>query len=226
MRKILLALLLILLPTLASVAQDEVEVETGSFVIINDDGLPLDITLVEQAAQNLVNQHKADVAIYLMNTGNSEDFTQQLSADGLGGDFTANASTLGIYVAVTQPYSEIRAGTNFDRIDMNELRTNTLNPLLREANYTQAFINTLNVIDEQMSNPAYGAGYYFRFILTSPYFWGLLGVAGVIFALIRLGLTRTTTKDLAPRPGAVGNDRFGANTRVRKPNKSGGNKKR
>jgi hypothetical protein len=226
MRKLLLALLLLLLPTLASVAQDEVEVETGSFVIVNDDGLPLDITLVEQAAQNLVNQHKADIAIYLMNTGNSEDFTQQLSADGLGGDFTANASTLGIYVAVTQPYSEIRAGTNFDRIDMNELRSNTLNPLLREANYTQAFVNTLNVVNEQMSNPAYGAGYYFRFILTSPYFWGLLGVAGVVFALIRLGLTRTTTKDLAPRPGAVGNERFGANTRVRKPNNSGGNKRR
>jgi uncharacterized membrane protein YgcG len=225
MRKILLALLLILLPTLASVAQDEVEVETGSLIIVNDDGLPLDITLVEQAAQNLVNQHKADIAIYLVNTGNAEDFTQRLSSDGLGGDFSANASTLGIYVAVTQPYSEIRAGTNFDRIDMNELRTNTLNPLLREANYTQAFINTLNVINEQMSNPAYGAGYYFRFILTSPYFWGLLGVAGVVFALIRLGLTRTTTKDLAPRPGAVGNDRFGANTRVRKPNNSGGRKK-
>jgi hypothetical protein len=214
MRKILLALLLILLPTLASVAQDEVEVETGSLIIVNDDGLPLDITLVEQAAQNLVNQHKADIAIYLVNTGNAEDFTQRLSSDGLGGDFSANASTLGIYVAVTQPYSEIRAGTNFDRIDMNELRTNT-----------QAFINTLNVINEQMSNPAYGAGYYFRFILTSPYFWGLLGVAGVVFALIRLGLTRTTTKDLAPRPGAVGNDRFGANTRVRKPNNSGGRKK-
>lgn len=224
MRKLLLILLLVLLRTLVSLAQDE-EHTNGSFSIVNNSGEAIDTTAVEQAAQNLVNQYRADVVIYVFANGNSDTFTQELSAAGLGGDFSANAWTLAIFVATAQPYSEIRLGSNFDRINVDDLRTNALNPLLRESNFTQAFVNTLTTVNQQMSNPAYGAGYYLRFIVTSPFFWAALAVAAVAYLLIRLGLTRSDRKDIAPKPASTTLKRYGANTTTRQPGGSDSTRK-
>jgi hypothetical protein len=202
MRK-LIFLLLMLLHTISSAAQDETP--NGSFTIVNETTIQIDTDVVSQVAQDFINTSRANVAIYVVATGNGEDFTKRLSGDGLAGDFNVNGNTFAIYVAVEPPYSEMRGGSNFDRLDLDTLRGTSLNPLLREGNFTQAFINTLVAVHQQMSNPFYGIGYYIKLVFTSPIFYMLLAVVGAAYVLNKIGFSNA--KEPAPAKRSSGSSR-------------------
>lgn len=130
---------------------------------ITDLGQRLDEDAVREAAQPLVDRG-ALVAVYLVQSGGAEDFTDRLIEDDLARDSnTARSTMVAIYVALDQRYSEIRYGDEWsDALAVNEnaelIRSDQLNPGLSDQDYTRGFTSALTAIDDAIANPPVPGG--------------------------------------------------------------------
>jgi hypothetical protein len=115
---------------------------------------------VRQAAAPLTDQG-VRVAVYFVLHGGQADFITQLSREGLADGSEANSNVIAIYVSTSEQYSEIRWGANYDRqLEPvgRDLRSTRLNPGLREGDYTAAFVNTLEGIEQVLAGTYVSSG--------------------------------------------------------------------
>ncbi len=132
-------------------------------LIIRDPGGRLDRDAVERAARPLLNRGAA-VAVYIVETGGPDDFTERLVDDGLmrsDGAFRTNA--IAIYVALNQRYSEISYGDDWNKaLGVNDnaeyIRTTALNPGLSAGDFTRGVTTALGAIEEAIRNPPQPGG--------------------------------------------------------------------
>lgn len=189
MQKRSLALILILVGLLAlhvsvSIAQ------RGSFRLVNDTIAEVSTTTIRAAAQPLIDRYGADVAIYMVVSGSRSDFTERLDAGGLmtiiGG---TRPNTLAIYIATEEQYSEIRWGSDFDKLEGANIRSKALNPALRSRDFTKAFVDTLDAIDGRMSNPFIGLGRFLGGLLSQPAVWLFAGLLLLSYIMRKAGFS-------------------------------------
>ncbi len=146
------ALLLLVTPVLAQ-----------GQVLITDPGGRLDQNAIRQTARPLLNKG-ATVAVYFVDNGDGDDFTERLVDDGLAradGAFLTNV--IAIYVALNDRYSDIRFGDQWaEALAVNEnyefIRSTVLNPGLSSGDFTSAFSDTLGAINEAIENPPVPGG--------------------------------------------------------------------
>ncbi|MCX7791353.1 MAG: TPM domain-containing protein [Chloroflexaceae bacterium] len=132
-------------------------------LIIRDPGGRLDRNAVERAARPLLNRGAA-VAVYVVEEGGPDDFTERLVDDGLqrsDGAFRTNA--IAIYVALNQRYSEISYGDDWNAaLEVNDnaeyIRTTALNPGLSAGDFTRGVTTALGAIEESIKNPPQPGG--------------------------------------------------------------------
>lgn len=132
-------------------------------LIIRDPGGRLDRNAVERAARPLVNRGAA-VAVYLVEDGGSNDFTERLVDDGLmRSDGAMRTNAIAIYVALNQRYSEISYGDDWNAaLEVNDnaeyIRTTALNPGLSAGDFTRGVTTALGAIEESIKNPPQPGG--------------------------------------------------------------------
>ena len=140
-----------------------------SFFFVNDGNVDVDRNAVENVAQNLIDDFGARVGIYVVVSGNSRDFTSRLNEDRLSSSFAGTRdNTLAIYIATEEQYSEIRWGSDFDRMDGSRIRSEALNPALRDREFTQALVNTLQSVHDEMTNPLVSIRHLLGQLLSNP----------------------------------------------------------
>ncbi len=110
----------------------------------------LNTSQVQDAAQNLA-LRGAKVAAYMMQSGGAAAFDQQLRQDGLeNSSGQVQNSMIAVFVSLNDRYSAIRYGDNWkSKLDSvnDSIRNNQLNEQLKQGNFTAAFVNTLNAIN-------------------------------------------------------------------------------
>ncbi len=161
------------------------DAQPTSFFFVNDGNVEVDQTAVESSAQPLIDDFGARVGIYLVVSGNNRDFDSRLNEDGLSHSFTGTRpDTLAIYIATEERFSEIRWGSDFDRIDGSWIRSEFLNPALRERKFTQALVETLQSIHEEMTHPLVSIRHLLSQIVSNPAI--LLIIGFVIYLLYKI----------------------------------------
>jgi hypothetical protein len=200
-RILVLAIVLILLAfsIFVSVGQG------GSFSLVNDSNVSIDYEAVRDAAMPLINEYGARVTIYAVVSGDRDDFTQRLQADGLATASSTNSNTFAIYIATEEQYSEIRWGSSFN-IDGDAIRSNNLNPMLRERNFTQALVDALNGAQGQTSNPFNGITESVQTICGVPEIWIVVAIIVLVFILRKLGI-------IQPGDGSSSDSSWSSNSR-------------
>jgi hypothetical protein len=170
------ALALVLLLAVPALAQGQ--------VIIRDAGGRLDASEIRQAASDLVDRG-ATVAVYVVDNGDNDDFTERLIDDGLvRSDGAMLTNVVGIYVAINDRYSEIAYGDEWaEALAVNDnaeaIRLSDLNPGLSSGDYTQGVADALVAINEAVESPPVpGGGTQIDFDPT-PIVAGGLGLAAV-----------------------------------------------
>lgn len=129
-----------------------------SDLIIVDPGGNLDENAIRVAARPLLDRG-AQVAIYLVQDGGDADFVNRLVADGLARDRnTARSNMVALYVALDQRFSSIRYGDGWNAAlrtnnNVDSIRENAFNPGLADGDFTAAFADTLEAIDQAIANP-------------------------------------------------------------------------
>ncbi len=126
-------------------------------IVFTDPGGRLDRAAVQRAAQPLINRG-AEVAIYLVQSGDASDFRSRLTKDGLVRDSLYRTKMIAIYVALDSRYSSISSGDGWNEalaVNNNRdlIRTQKLNPGLSSSDYTGAFTATLGAIEAAIVSP-------------------------------------------------------------------------
>jgi len=126
-------------------------------IVFTDPGGRLDRAAVQRAAQPLINRG-AEVAIYLVQSGDASDFRSRLTKDGLVRDSLYRTKMIAIYVALDSGYSSISSGDGWNEalaVNNNRdlIRTQKLNPGLSSSDYTGAFTATLGAIEAAIVSP-------------------------------------------------------------------------
>ena len=126
-------------------------------IVFTDPGGRLDRAAVQRAAQPLINRG-AEVAIYLVQSGDASDFRSRLTKDGLLRDGLYRTKMIAIYVALDSRYSSISSGDGWNEalaVNNNRdlIRTQKLNPGLSSSDYTGAFTATLGAIEAAIVSP-------------------------------------------------------------------------
>ncbi|NTW03727.1 MAG: hypothetical protein HGA19_21045 [Oscillochloris sp.] len=142
-------LLLLAVPTFAQ----------GRLLITDPDNY-LNQDSLEQAAQPLLNRG-AEVAIYLVPSGDEDDFTDRLTEDGFLSNGIQRTKMIAIYVALGGSggnHSSIRFGDGWNEaLSVNDnyelIRQQDLNPGLSQGDYTLAFTSVLGGIEEAIVSP-------------------------------------------------------------------------
>jgi len=160
-----------------------------TFFFKNEGKVAISQADVESAAQSLINGHGARVAIYVVVTGSEYDFTQRLKADGLENIYGRQSDLLAIYIATEEQYSEIRWGSDFDRLDGGRIRREVLNPSLRDRAFSDALINTLQEVDGDLSNPLVSIAYSLGQFCNTPTVLVIIGLLLFLYFGVKLGAT-------------------------------------
>lgn len=130
-------------------------------LIITDPGGRLDRNAIERAAQPLV-RRGAQVAVYLVESGDDRDFLDRLAEDGLVSGSQARTNMIAIYVALDPPYSGIRYGDEWNEAlnvslggnpNYELIRTQELNPGLSSGDFTAGYTAALGAIEEAIASP-------------------------------------------------------------------------
>ncbi|MEI6778530.1 MAG: TPM domain-containing protein [Chloroflexales bacterium] len=126
-------------------------------IVFTDPGGLLDRAAVQRAAQPLINRG-AEVAVYLVPSGDINDFHSRLTKDGLLRDSLYRTKMIAIYVALDSRYSSISSGDGWNEaltVNNNRdlIRTQKLNPGLSSKDYTAAFTATLGAIEAAIVSP-------------------------------------------------------------------------
>lgn len=126
-------------------------------IVFTDPGGLLDRAAIQRAAQPLINRG-AEVAIYLVPSGDNSDFRSRLTKDGLLRDSLYRTKMIAIYVALDSRYSVISSGDGWNAaLAVNDnrdlIRTQKLNPGLSSKDYTAAFTATLGAIEAAIVSP-------------------------------------------------------------------------
>jgi uncharacterized membrane protein YgcG len=132
-------------------------------VLIRDAGGRLDAGDVQQAARPLVNKG-ATVAVYVVDSGDGDDFMERLIDDGLArADGAMLTNVIGVYVAINDRYSEIAYGDEWaEALAVNNnaeaIRVSDLNPGLSSGDFTSGVSAALAAIDDAIDNPPVPGG--------------------------------------------------------------------
>lgn len=132
-------------------------------VLIRDAGGRLDAGDVQQAARPLVNKG-ATVAVYVVDSGDGDDFMERLIDDGLArSDGAMLTNVIGIYIAINDRYSEIAYGDDWaEALAVNNnaeaIRVSDLNPGLSAGDFTRGISDALAAIDDAIDNPPVPGG--------------------------------------------------------------------
>jgi uncharacterized membrane protein YgcG len=132
-------------------------------VLIRDAGGRLDAGDVQQAARPLVNKG-ATVAVYVVDSGDGDDFMERLIDDGLArSDGAMLTNVIGIYIAINDRYSEIAYGDDWaEALAVNNnaeaIRVSDLNPGLSAGDFTRGVSEALAAIDDAIDNPPVPGG--------------------------------------------------------------------
>ena len=116
----------------------------GGFYI-DSDAEPLETGPIMEAAQPLLNRG-ATVAIYFVESGESDEFTRRLQSDDLMRGDLIDDSVIAIFVSLNDRYSEIRYGDTWLtdlRPRAEGIKSSALDGNLREGAYTLAFSRVL-----------------------------------------------------------------------------------
>lgn len=132
-------------------------------LIVRDPGGRLDRNAVERAARPLLDRGAA-VAVYVVDNGGPDDFTERLVDDGLvRSDGLMRTNAIAIYVALNQRYSEIGYGDDWNAaLEVNDnaeyIRATALNPGLSAGDFTRGVTTALGAIEESIKNPPQPGG--------------------------------------------------------------------
>lgn len=126
-------------------------------LIINDETERLSRGRVAEAAAPLL-QRGATVAIFIVERGdnNGEDLTDRLARAGLKGHLYDRIvpHAIAIYVSYEPRYSELRAGKTWSEAlsqnALHDIRTDALNPALRNGDVTTGVVETLKRSESQI----------------------------------------------------------------------------
>lgn len=126
-------------------------------LIINDETERLSRGRVAEAAAPLL-ERGAAVAIFIVERGdnNGEDLTNRLARAGLKGHLYDRIvpHAIAIYVSYEPRYSELRAGKNWSEAlsqdALHDIRTDALNPALRNGDITTGVVETLKRSESQI----------------------------------------------------------------------------
>ncbi|GAB4443337.1 MAG: hypothetical protein OHK0015_43150 [Chloroflexi bacterium OHK40] len=153
-------------------------------LIIEDPGGRLDEAAIQRAARPLIDRG-ATVAVYVVDSGGANDFTERMIDSGIARDDGALLSTVvAIYVAIEDRYSEIAYGDEWsDALSVNNnaevIRQGDLNPGLSDGDFTRGVTEALTAIDAAIEQPPTpGGGTTINFDPT-PIVAGGLGLAAV-----------------------------------------------
>lgn len=186
-------------------------------VLIRDPGGRLDRGAVERAARPLLNRG-ADVAVYIVDRGGPDDFTERLVDDGLArADGAFRSGTIAIYVAVDDRYSEIRYGDRWsDALSVNNnaelIRQGDLNPGLSDGDFTRGVTTALGAIEAAIVNPPVPGGGIN--IDPTPIVVGLGGLAALGAGGYALARQRRTAKARAAAQQRLKDAREGAGAAI------------
>jgi uncharacterized membrane protein YgcG len=145
------ALLLILL--LASCAA------APGHLLVRDESGMLDQAQIEEAAAALL-ARGAVVGVFVAAQGDAtgDDFQRSLAAAGLLERDQIAPEVIALYVSFVPRYSELRAGTDWSArlpdAALREVRTQLLNPALREGQPGAGLAATLLALDQQLADPS------------------------------------------------------------------------
>lgn len=149
-------------------------------LILEDPSGRLDEGAVRSAARPLVNKG-ATVAVYFVDSGSADDFTERMIDSGIArSDGALLSNVVAIYVAVNDRYSEIAYGDQWsDALTVNEnaelIRRDQLNPGLSDGDFTRGVVDGLTAIDAAIENPPVPGGGVN--VDTRPFAYGLVGLA-------------------------------------------------
>lgn len=164
-------------------------------VIIEDPGGRLDASDVRAAARPLVDKG-ATVAVYVVDNGDGDDFTERLVDSGVArSDGAMLSNVVAVYVAVNDRYSEIAYGDQWtDALAVNDnaelIRRDQLNPGLADGDFTRGVSDGLTAINRAIENPPTPGGGVNVNLAPVAYTVGGLAVAGAGAAVL-LGRRRT-----------------------------------
>lgn len=127
-------------------------------LIINDETERLSRGRVAEAAAPLL-QRGATIAIFIVERGenNGNDLTNRLARAGLQGYSYDRIvpHAIAIYVSYEPRYSELRAGKNWSEAlsqdALHDIRTDALNPALRNGDVTAGVVETLKRSESQIA---------------------------------------------------------------------------
>jgi hypothetical protein len=142
-KRLILTCLLSLLMVIPAYAQD------GSINIHNDSQESLDAGSIITAAQPLIDRG-AFVAIYLVQRGESEAFTEVLQEDGLIQGENVRDDVIAIFVSLDDHHMEMAYGERWESVlhpRSEGILSGALGPNLREANPTLGFARTLEATE-------------------------------------------------------------------------------
>ncbi len=186
-------------------------------LLIRDPGGRLDRGAVERAARPLL-KRDANVAIYIVDSGGPDDFTERLVDDGLArADGAFRSGTIAIYVAVNDRYSEIRYGDRWsDALSVNDnaevIRQGDLNPGLSDGDFTRGVTTALTAIEAAIVNPPVPGGGLN--IDPTPIVVGLGGLAALGAGGFALARQRRAAKARAAAQQRLKDAREGAGTAI------------
>ncbi|MDW8171042.1 MAG: hypothetical protein RML73_01025 [Anaerolineae bacterium] len=127
-----------------------------SFIIV-DAAVAFDDDSVRQAMQPL-EERGLRLAVFLVQTGDTDDFLARLQALGLAQGSQLSEDVVALYAAIDTRYSEVRWNTRRynDVIPALNLRRTAMNPMLRDGLYDQAFQRTLSALEEGLKQSDLG----------------------------------------------------------------------
>lgn len=148
--------------------------------ILVDPGGRLDESAVRAAARPLINRG-ATVAVYVVDQGGADDFTERMVDSGIARSDGALLSTVvALYVAIDSRYSEIAYGDEWtDALAVNNnadlIRRDQLNPGLSDGDFTRGVVDGLTAIERAIADPPTPGGGVN--VNTGPIAAGLVGLA-------------------------------------------------
>jgi uncharacterized membrane protein YgcG len=131
---------------------------TAGRLLLHDEHSLLDQARIAEAAAPLI-ERGAVVGIFVQAQGdaNGADFQRRLAAADLLEQDQIAPEVIALYVSFAPRYSELRAGTDWSRhlpdATLRQVRTEVLNPALREHQPTAGLAATLLALEAQLAGP-------------------------------------------------------------------------